>query len=148
MFASGSNLYLIDRLGRFVNPFPVDLGRKIILGPDIYDFNGTRKYNVMVLHDDNTVDMYNLQGKKPAAWKGITADETIKGLPEPVKVSGKTYWVVRTSIRTLIFPFYGGAPITAGTGDKMIRSDSKVVPAGANSVTVVCYDGRERTLEL
>lgn len=148
LFASGSKLYLIDRLGRFVNPFPVDLGRKIILGPDIYDFNGTRKYNVMVLHDDNTVDMYNLQGKKPAAWKGITADETIKGLPEPVKVSGKTYWVVRTSIRTLIFPFYGGAPITAGTGDKMIRSDSKVVPAGANSVTVVCYDGRERTLEL
>lgn len=148
LFASGSKLYLIDRLGRYVNPFPVDLGKKIVLGPDIYDFNGTRRYNVMVLHDDNTVAMYNLKGNMPPEWKGITAGETIKGLPEPLKVAGKTYWVVRTSVQTLIFPFYGGEPYTAGTGDKMIRTDSKVIPAEGNSVTVTCYDGKERIVDL
>lgn len=148
LFASGSKLYLIDRLGRFVSPFPVDLKKNILLGPDIYDFNGKRKYNVLVLHDDNTIDMYNLQGEKPAQWKGITAQETIKGLPEPVKVGGKTFWVVRTSLQTLIFPFYGGESLVKATGNKMIRSDSKVTPSGGNSVVVTCYDGKERTLEL
>ena len=148
LFASGSKLYLIDRLGRFVSPFPVDLGKEILLGPDIYDFNGARRYNVMVLHTDNTIDMYNLQGRKPQQWKGITARETIKGLPEPVKVGGKTFWVVRTSLQTLIFPFYGGEPLTAGTGDRMIRTDSKIVPGQGNTVTAVCYDGKEHQFKL
>ena len=147
IFASGSKLYLIDRLGRWVRPFPLELGKAIRLGPDVYDFNGRRTYNVMVLHTDNTIEMYNLKGKKPAAWKGITASETIKGLPEPVKVDGSTWWVVRTSIRTLIFPFYGGEPVQTGEGDRMIRPDSKVLPV-SGGVRVTGYDGRTVTVEL
>lgn len=148
LFASGSRLYLIDRLGRFVNPFPVDLGKEILIGPGIYDFNGTRKYNVMILHKDNTIEMYNLQGRRPAQWKTITSDETIKGLPEAVKAGGKTYWVVRTSIQTLIFGFYGGEPLTRLEGDRMIRSDSRIVPADGAAVKAVCYDGKTHVIKL
>lgn len=147
LFASGSRLYLIDRLGRFVKPFPVDLGKDILIGPDVYDFSGQKRYNVMVLHKDNTIDMYNLQGKKPADWKGITSKETIKGLPESVKVNGKTWWIVRTSMQTLIFPFYGGDPVTVSEGNRMIRPDSAVVPV-RNGVEVTRYDGKKSTVEL
>lgn len=101
----------------------------------------------MVLHKDNTIEMYNLKGQKPAAWKGITAEETIKGLPEPVKIDGSTWWVVRTSIQTLIFPFYGGDPVTVFEGDRMIRPDSDVVPV-KGGVEVTRYDGRKVTIEI
>ncbi len=148
LFASGSSLYLIDRLGRYVSPFPVKLGKEVLLGPGIYDFNKSRKYNVLVLHKDNTIEMYNLQGKKPAQWKTITAKETIKGLPELIKAGGRSYWVVRTSIQTLIYGFYGGEPITVFSGDKMIRPDSKVTPGDGASVSVVCYDGKTHTIKL
>lgn len=148
LFASGSKLYLIDRLGRYVNPFPVDLGKEILLGPGIYDFNGNRRYNVMILHKDNTIEMYNLQGRRPAQWKGIAPAEKIKGLPEAVKTGGKTFWVVRTSIQTLIYGFYGGEPLTVFEGDRMIRSDSKVIPGEGMSVKAVCYDGKTHTIKL
>ena len=148
LFASGSRLYLIDRLGRFVNPFPVDLGKEILVGPDVYDFSGRRKYNVMVLHKDNTIEMYNLQGRRPAEWKTIRAGETIKGLPERIRVGGSSYWVVRTSIQTLIFAFYGGDPLTVFSGDRMIRPDSEVTPSGDDSVEVICYDGKKHTVKL
>lgn len=147
IFAAGSEIYLLDRLGRKVAPFPVDLGKEILLGPDVYDFNGRRTYNVMVLHKDNTIEMYNLQGKKPSAWKGIAPDETIRNLPEPVKVDGSTWWVVRTSIQTLIYPFYGGDAVTVFEGDRMIRPDSEVVPV-KGGVQVTRYDGRTVTVEL
>lgn len=147
IFASGSRLYLLDRLGRRVSGFPVDLGKEIRLGPDVYDFNGRRTYNVMILHKDNTVEMYNLHGRKPAQWKGITSKEKIKGLPEPVKVGGSTWWVVRTSMQTLIFPFYGGDPVTVYEGDKMIRPDSPVEPVDGG-VKVTRYDGRTVTVHL
>lgn len=148
LFCAGDKLYLIDRLGRYVKGFPLTLDKEVLLGPDIYDFNGTRKYNVMVLHKDNTVQMYNLKGQKPASWKGITATETIKNLPERLVVGGSTFWVVRTSIQTLIYPFYGGEPLTAFTGDQMIRPDSQVRAVDGTTVEFTCYDGKVRTAAL
>ena len=148
IFGAGSSIYVIDRLGRYVSGFPLDLGKEITLGPDVYDFSGARKYNIMVLHKDNTIQMYNLKGKKPEAWKGITASETIKALPELLKVGGKDFWVVRTSIQTLIFPFYGGEPLTVFEGDSKIRPDSTIRVTDETSVQVVSYDGKSRTVRL
>ena len=149
IFGAGSSIYIIDRLGRYVNGFPLDLGRKITLGPDIYDFSGARRYNIMVLHNDNTVQMYNLKGRKPDAWKGIAvAGETIKALPERLTVGGKDFWIVRTSIQTLIFPFYGGEPLTVFEGDSKLRPDSQVTSSDGMSVQAESYDGKTRTIRL
>ncbi|MGN0189223.1 MAG: hypothetical protein ACI395_06885 [Candidatus Cryptobacteroides sp.] len=147
LFASGSKIYIIDRLGRFVKPFPVDLGKEILLGPDVYDFSGAKKYNILVLHKDNTIDMYNLQGVKPKDWKGITVQqETIMNLPERISAVGKTFWVVRTSLQTLVFPFYGGEPYSLGNNVK-IRPDSPVTPVDSG-VELTGYDGRKHILKL
>ena len=145
---SGSSVYLIDRLGRFVTGFPIDLGKEILLGPDVYDFNGAKAYNIMVLHKDRTIEMYNLKGQKPASWKGIALQETVKGLPERVEVGGRTYWIVRTSKQTLIYPFTGGEPLTAFTGQQMIMPDSSVDVVDEASVQVQCYDGKARIVKV
>ena len=148
LFGAGTRMYLIDRLGRFVGGFPVDLGKEILVGPQPYDFNGTHKYSAMVLHKDNTVEMYDMKGRKPEAWKGIKAEETIKALPELIDVGGKSFWVVRTSIQTLIFPFVGGEPVTTFEGNRKIRPDSPVIMADDTSLEVECYDGHTRTIKL
>ncbi len=148
IFGAGSSIYVIDRLGRYVSGFPVDLKKEILLGPDVYDFNGSKKYNIMVLHKDNTVEMYNLKGQKPSSWKGIKASETIKALPERITVGGSSFWVVRTSIQTLIYPFYGGDPLTTFAGDQMIRPDGDVKIVDGTTVEVSCYDGKNRTVKL
>ena len=148
LFGSGSSIYLIDRLGRFVTGFPIDLGKEILLGPDVYDFNGTNAYNIMVLHKDKTIEMYNLKGQKPASWKGIALQETIKGLPERIEVGGRTYWIVRTSKQTLIYPFTGGEPLTTFTGQQMIKPDSSVDVVDEASVQVQCYDGKARIVRV
>ncbi len=148
IFGAGSKIYIIDRLGRFVSGFPLDLGKEILLGPDIYDFNNKKAYNIMVLHKDNTIDMYNLKGKKPASWETITAPETIKSLPERIRVGGNSFWVVRTAIQTLIYPFDGGSPKTVFEGDQMIRPDSEIEIVDGTSVRAECYDGKARTVRL
>ena len=148
LFASGSRLYLIDRLGRFVKDCSVDLKKEILLGPAVYDFSGARKYNVIVLHKDNTIEMYNLKGERPAIWSTISAPETVTGLPERLELSGKTFWCVRTSVQTLIYPFGGGQPVTEFKGDQMILPTSKITVKDASSVEVECYDGKKRTVKL
>ena len=148
LFAAGSKLYLIDRLGRFVNGFPAELGKEVLLGPAVYDFTGAHGYTAMVLHKDNTIGMYNLHGQVKEGWEGITVDETIKTLPELLEVKGTKYWVVRTSIRALIFPFNGGEALTKGEGAKMIRNDSEIIPKDNGSITATCRDGKERNFKL
>lgn len=147
LFASGSKLYLIDRLGRFVGGFPVDLGKEIVLGPAVYDFTGAHGYRAMVLHKDNTLGLYNLHGAVSSGWKGITAESTIKTLPELIKINGASYWIVRTSDQLMIFPFHGGDPVVSNTGDKAIRPDSQVTVDGKN-IKAICMDGKERTFKI
>lgn len=148
LFAADSKLYLIDRLGRFVGGFPVELGKKIAVGPVVNDFTGAKGYTAMVLHKDNTVGLYDLHGKVPASWKGITAKETIKTIPELLEGKGKKYWVVRTSLQSLVYPFDGGDPLVKGDGDKMIRPDSRIILNEKGTVTATCYDGKERAFKL
>jgi hypothetical protein len=48
----------------------------------------------------------------------------------------------------LIYPFGGGNSLTSFKGDQMIRSDSEVRVVDAVSVSVDCYDGKQRTIKL
>lgn len=111
LFAAGTKLYLIDRLGRFVSSFPADTGKEILLGPSVYDFTGAKGYTAMVLHKDNTIEMYNLHGVKPSEWKGISSADTILGLPTLVEEKGVKYWVVETARQKEVYGFWGGAPV-------------------------------------
>ena len=149
LFGAGSSIHLLDRLGRYVTGFPLDLKKEILLGPDIYDFSGKRKYNILVLHKDNTIEMYNLQGVRPASWSGITVgDETIMNLPERIDLGGSTFWIVRTSVQTLIFPFYGGEPLTKFEGNQRIRPDSEINKIDGTTIEFTSYDGKVRTIAL
>ncbi len=147
LFCSSDKLWLLDRLGHWVNGFPVKLPKPVLLGPDAYDFTGAGGYTVMVLHTDNTLERYNLHGQKPEGWKGIRAPETVKNLPELVETRGKRYWAVRTSVRTLIYPFEGGEALTREEGGKMIKPDAEIKPV-SKGISAECYDGRTRDFKL
>ena len=147
LFCAGSKLYLLDRLGHWVNGFPVSLGKEVLLGPDAYDFTGAGGYTITVLHKDNTLERYNLHGQKPEGWKGIQAPETVKNLPELLESKGKRYWVVRTSVRTLVYPFNGGEPLFQADGGKMLKPDARLTPT-SKGVSGECYDGKVRDFKL
>ena len=102
----------------------------------------------MILHKDNTIEMYNLKGQRPSSWKTIAPSETVKRLPERIVVGGSSFWIIRTSIQTLIYPFYGGEPLTTFAGDQMICPDSEIKVLSATEVQVKCYDGKNRTVAL
>ena len=147
LFGAGSSYYLLDRLGRFVKPFPVNLGKEILLGPQAYDFTGAHGYTTMVLFKDNTVEMFNLHGERPKDWKGIKDKDRILKLPELLEVDGRSYWVVRTSRQTLVYPFYGGEPVIRNEGARILRPDTEIQVKG-NSISGVGLDGRKHTIKL
>ena len=122
LFAAGSKLYLIDRLGRFVNGFPVELGKEVLLGPAVYDFSGAHGYRAMVLFRDNTLSLRNLHGQKPEGWRDIAPAEPVKGLPEYVDGGdGKHYWLVPTAVGTAVYGFLGGDPLPKKDAARILK---------------------------
>lgn len=149
IFGAGSSLYVIDRTGRYAKGFPLDLKNEICLGPDVYEVRDDRY--AMVLHKGNTLELYTLPGgKKPSFWHTIDlGEETIKSLPERLSAGDKDFWIVRTAIQTLIYPWTGGKPLTKFKDDAMIRTDSKIVLLEeGQGVEVDCYDGKKRMVKL
>lgn len=148
LFASGNKLYLIDRLGHFVREFNVQLEKDVLLGPAVHDLSGSKRYNVLVLNKDNTIDMYNLKGVKPSSWKAISPDSTIKTMPERIDIAGKTYWVVRTSSETLVYPLMGGEPVFRNSGNERIRPDSSVDILPDGSLKMITVSGNDFVTKL
>lgn len=107
LFVCGGDMYLVDRLGRVVKGFPVKLSCNVLLGPDLYDFSGLHRYNVVVLDDRNGIEMFNMKGVRPEKWKRIALKDNIIGLPEYAEKKGRSYWIVRTPDRSHIYSFYG-----------------------------------------
>lgn len=148
LFAAGSKLYLIDRLGRFVTSFPVDLGKEVMLGPEVCEFPGVEGSAALILHKDNTIMLYDLKGKPVEAWKGFESCGQIIALPELLQLGETKYWIVRNYEQTLIFPFDGGAPMVGQAGAKSIRRDAEIQLTEKNAVKAVCNDGKTRTFKL
>ena len=148
LFGAGSGIYLIDRRPSFVSGYPKDLGKDILIGPDVYDLDGDKQYTLMVLHKDNTIEMYDIKGRKPESWMGIQCKDPIRGLPERLAVGDRNFWVVRTSVQVLIYPFEGGKPLNPSSGDYMIVPTAEVIVGNSGTVSAMCYDGVVRSVKL
>lgn len=146
LFAAGSRLYIIDRLGRFVKGFPVDLGREVLLGPKL--FGEYPDYRVMVLHKDNSIGLYDLQGDTVPGWLGIAADDAILDYPETVRCGDQSFLAVRTLSKTLLFGPNGGDCIWKEVDKKAISRDSEITASGDKALTFTCVDGKTRKIKM
>lgn len=147
LFGSGNRVYLYDRLGRSVGKFPISLGKDILLGPDVYDFKGDKNYTLLVLHTDNTLAQYNIDGTKVSSWTEIRLAEKIIALPERIEAGGMTYWAVRTSFQTLIYDS-AGIPVADFSKKWRLAKDSPVEVVSASEIAVTTADGKAATINL
>lgn len=147
LFSAGSNIYMMDRLGRMVKDYNVDLGKDVLLGPKVFDFNKKRDYSLLVLHSDNSVAFYDINGKKCSDWNEIKLDELITELPELLTVNGKNFWVIRTVNQMLIYDKSGN--IVAGFPKrKRIKPSSTIEIISNSEIELVSLDDKKMILNL
>ena len=142
LFASEDKLYLLDRLGRFVNGYPAKLSKKVVLGPKLLkNVNGIR-YSVLVLNEDNSVSWCDISGKPVQGSTDIVAPEFIKELPEFLKLGGNRYWVLRAPSQLLLYTIEGKRVEMQDKKKKIDRSSGITLMDDGN-LKVMCTDGKE-----
>ena len=147
LFATKDQLHLLDRTGRFISPFPKKVDYEIALGPKVYNLRGEDSPAVMLLHTDNVLRLYDKQGRRHSLQMEITTDETIKNFPELIEIEGKSYWVLRTSVKCMIYSL-AGTVITEAGGANRLKSDTEIIMLGEGKIKVTAISGTEYRLEL
>lgn len=147
LFADQNHIYLLDRLGRFVKPFPRLVTPEILSGPQVYDLNGDGDVAIMLLHRDNTLRLYDKNGEAYPMWSDIAVTGTIKDFPEMIKEGAKKYLVLRTESVTEIYTS-NGIRVTNLTGNNRLSNSTTVESAGNNNVAVKTVKGKKIFLNL
>jgi len=147
LFAGGNRVFMLDRGGRFVSPYPISTDSLILLGPKVYNIKKDGDFAIMLLHTDNTLRLYDKNCKPYPTWSDINLPETIREFPELKDFGGNRYWILRTSLRTMIYSV-NGIPVTDIKEKNRIKPDSPVIPLTGSDVLVQTLQGKNISINL
>ena len=127
-FATPNRVYIIDRTGKEVSPFPLKFNDPITQPLSVFDYDSNRNYRLMVTQGSHVL-MYDLSGKIVKGFEFSSANATILSQPKHFRIGGKDYIVLKTKDKLYIL-------------DR--RGDSRVKPkstANFSSEDIYVYNG-------
>ncbi|NRA93509.1 MAG: ribonuclease HII [Psychroserpens sp.] len=92
VFATDSKVYVIDRNGKEVSPFPLKFNDKITQPLSVFDYDKKRKYRLMVTQGKDVL-MYDQRGKIVSGFKYKSAKDVINSQPKHFRIGRKDYIV-------------------------------------------------------
>ncbi|MCA0133248.1 hypothetical protein [Winogradskyella alexanderae] len=91
-FATSKRVYVLDRNGNDVGPFPLKFNDKITQPLSVFDYDNKKNYRLLVTQSDNLL-MYNTKGKSVVGFKYKAKGGTITTQPKHFRINSKDYIV-------------------------------------------------------
>ncbi|MGJ8594202.1 MAG: ribonuclease HII [Aquaticitalea sp.] len=91
-FATTNRVYVLDRNGKDVSPFPLKFNDAITQPLSVFDYDNKRDYRLMITQGASVL-MYNQQGKIVSGFTYKKADNTINTPPQHFRIGRKDYIV-------------------------------------------------------
>ncbi|NNC50274.1 MAG: ribonuclease HII, partial [Flaviramulus sp.] len=105
-FATPNRVYVIDRNGNDVGPFPIKFKDEITQPLSIFDYDKNKKYRLLVTQGKNVL-MYNVRAKFVNGFKFKSANNTIICQPKHFRIGSKDYIVFKTKNKLYILDRLG-----------------------------------------
>jgi hypothetical protein len=90
-FAADKKLHVIDRLGRYVAPYPVNVGVKDLEYTAVVDYDQSRKYRYLLTERSGKLWMYDKEGSNLDGWKPFNAESQLISPASHYRVRGKDF---------------------------------------------------------
>ncbi|MFH4969482.1 ribonuclease HII [Gaetbulibacter sp. M240] len=110
-FATKNRLYVIDRLGRDVAPFPGKFEDDITEPLAVFDYENNKKYRLVVTQGRNIL-MYNMDLKPVTGFKFSGADSYLLTKPEHFRIGSRDYIILKTRDNIYILNRRGQTRVT------------------------------------
>ncbi|WP_346882893.1 ribonuclease HII [uncultured Algibacter sp.] len=113
-FATKNSVYVIDRKGKDVGPFPLKFNDNITQPLAVFDYDKRKKYRLMVIQGKN-VFMYGTEGKPIKGFSFKLTKNTILTQPKHFRIGSKDYIVLKTTNKLYILDRRGKIRVTPKT---------------------------------
>lgn len=91
-FTTSNRLYVLDRNGNDVSPFPLKFNDKITQPLAVFDYDKRKAYRLLVTQGENLL-MYNAKGQSVAGFNYKSNGSQIKSQPKHFRIGTKDYIV-------------------------------------------------------
>lgn len=92
-FVTKSRLYVIDRNGKMVSGYPIDLQGGVCTPLGVFDYEGKKDYRFAYGTVDNKAHIVKKDGKALPEWKSVRTKSNIDGEMKHFRINGKDYIV-------------------------------------------------------
>lgn len=100
-FATPNKVYVIDRTGKEVAPFPLKFNDLITQPLSVFDYDHNRNYRLLVTQGSQVL-MYDLKGKIVKGFDFASANSTIISQPKHFRIGNKDYIVLKSKDKLYI----------------------------------------------
>ncbi|QXP77789.1 MULTISPECIES: ribonuclease HII [Winogradskyella] len=122
-FATSNRIYVLDRNGNDVSPFPLKFNDNITQPLSVFDYDKKKDYRLLVTQGKNLL-MYNAKGQTVNGFKYKNNDSNIISQPKHYRIGTKDYIVFGAGENLKILNRQGSA--RANAKDKIRFSDNEV----------------------
>ena len=113
-FATSNRVYVLDRNGKDVDPFPIKFNETITQPLAVFDYDKKRDYRLVVTQD-KYIHMYDGVGSKKRGFEFKQANSTILATPKHIRIGSKDYVTFKTKDQLYILTRKGEPRVTPKT---------------------------------
>ena len=90
-FTTPGALHVVDRLGKYINPFPVKIPEREIEFVSLVDYDHSKKYRFFVTGKSGKIWMYDKDGTNLEGWQPKDIGGSLFAPPRHYRIRGKDY---------------------------------------------------------
>lgn len=90
-FSTRDAVHIIDRLGNYVDPYPLHFTSLAIEHVSVIDWDNSKKYRILVADEKGQLRMFDKEGKPLLGWEPNDAKGSLAMPPKHYRIKGKDY---------------------------------------------------------
>ncbi len=111
LFSTRNYLYLVDRMGNFVDRYPVKLRSPATCGLAVFDYDNTRDYRLFIACEDKKIYAYAKEGTLINGWSFGQSESEVTQPVNHFRVGDKDFLVFGDRFRTYILDRKGNTRV-------------------------------------
>jgi hypothetical protein len=142
-FATPNRVYVLDRNGNDVAPFPGKFNDEITQPLSVFDYDKKKNYRLLVTQGKNIL-MYNTKAKIVSGFKFKSAKDIINHQPQHFRIGSKDYITIKTDSKLYILDRTGKNRVTPKTNSSY---STEAINLYKNKFTTTSKDGKLVTID-
>jgi hypothetical protein len=145
--SGGTELCLLDILGRMTSPFPRIMDIPVRKGPFVVDLDSNKEYQMFMIHTDNSLRLYDRSGVAVPEWKPFIPEDRMEEAPRLLSYAGGNYWLVHGAQKDYILKLDGSIAVLLQRRDR-IKQDADIKVDANGMLHGITIEGRILTVQL